>query len=158
VQGIITRRGRRDIMSAEDNKAIAQRYWDLWNTGNLASIEEIFAPDYVFHDGAGVVSRGTERLKRNIPLWRSAVPDLRFVLEDVCAEENKVIVRWTAHGTHRGDLELVGFIPKIPATGKQVTFFGIDLYRIMGDKIVESWRSWDRLPLLQQLGVVPTAG
>jgi len=40
-------------MSAEENKAIAQRYWDLWNTGNLASIDEIFAPNDVFHDTTG---------------------------------------------------------------------------------------------------------
>ena len=144
-------------MSAEENKAIAQRYWDLWNTGNLTSIDEIFTPDHVFHDVAGGVSRGTELIKRNIPPWRTAVPDLHFVLEDVCVEGDKVIVRWTAHGTHRGDLEVAGFIPKIPATGKQVTFSGIDIYHIRGGKIVESWRSWDRLSLLQQLGAMPTA-
>jgi steroid delta-isomerase-like uncharacterized protein len=145
-------------MSAEENKAIAQRYWDLWNTGNLTSIDEIFTPDHVFHDVAGGVSRGTEIIKRNIPPWRTAVPDLHFVLEDVCVEGDKVIVRWTAHGTHRGDLEVARFIPKIPATGKQVTFLGIDIYHIRGGKIVESWRSWDRLSLLQQLGAMPTAG
>jgi predicted ester cyclase len=109
------------------------------------------APDYVFHDGAGVAARGTERIKRNIPRFRAAFPDLHVVLEDVCAEENKVIVRWTAHGTHRGDLELV---QHIPPTGKQVTWFRIDIYYITGGKIVEGWRSWDRLGLLQQLGVV----
>ena len=144
-------------MSAEENKAIARRYWEeLWNTGNLASIDEILAPDYVFHDGAGVVSRGTERIKRASPIFRTAFPDLHFVLEDVCADENKVIVRWTAHGTHRGDIALAS--RHLPPTGKQVTFFGIDIFHITGGKIGEAWRSWDRLGLLQQLGVVPTAG
>jgi steroid delta-isomerase-like uncharacterized protein len=145
-------------MSTEDNKAIAQRYWeDLWNTGNLASIEEILAPDSVFHDGAGVMARGTERIKRVIPIFRTAFPDLHFVLEDVCAGESKVIVRWTAHGTHRGNIEIPS-VGTISPTGKQVTFFGIDIYHITGGKIVEGWRSWDRLGLLQQLGVVPPAG
>ncbi len=143
-------------MSAEENKAIARRYWDLWNTGNLASIDEVLAPNYVHHDGAGVVERGTEHIKRHIPRFRTIFPDVHFVLEDVCTGENKVIVRWTAHGTHKGDLELVR--RHIPPTGKQVTFFGIDIYHITGGKIVEGWRSWDRLGLLEQLGAMPTAG
>ena len=143
-------------MSAEGYKAIAQRYWALWNTGNLDSVEEILAPNYVHHDGAGAVERGTENIKRHIPRFRTAFPDLRFVLEDVCADENKVTVRWTAHGTHRGDIALAS--RHIPPTGKQVTFFGIDIFHITDGKIGEVWRSWDRLGLLQQLGVVPTAG
>ena len=145
-------------MSTEDNKAIAQRYWeDLWNTGNLASIEEILAPDSVFHDGAGVAARGTERIKRVISIFRTAFPDLHFVLEDVCAGESKVIVRWTAHGTHRGNIEIPS-VGTIPPTGKWVSFAGMDIYHFRGGKIVEGWRYWSALQLVQQLGVVPTAG
>ena|SRR5438552_9587074 len=81
-------------MSAEENKAIAQRYWEeLWNTGNLASIDEIFAPDYA--------SSRIERMKRNISRWRTAFPDFRSTIEDIFAEGDKVVVQWTIRGTNR---------------------------------------------------------
>ena len=140
-------------MSAEENKAIARRHWDAWNTGNVAILHEIASADYVFHDSGGRVVRGTPG--GAIPRFRAAFPDLHFVLEDVFAEGDKVVVRWTAHGTHRGDFELVRHIPP---TGKQVTWFGIDIYHFRGGKIVESWRHWSSLQLVQQLGVVPTVG
>ena len=140
-------------MSVEENKAIARRYWEeSWNTGNLASLEEIFAPDHLFHTGAGQVVRGTQ--ERGMMRFRTAFPDLHFVIEDVFAEGDKVVVRWTAHGTHRGDIQLV---QNIPATGKQVTWLGMDIYHLTGGKIMETWRSWDRLGLLQQLSVVPAS-
>ena len=122
----------------------------------MAILHEIASADYVFHDSGGRVVRGTPG--GAIPRFRAAFPDLHFVLEDVFAEGDKVVVRWTAHGTHRGDIEVLGHIPHTPATGKQVTFSGVDIYHITGGKLVEGWRSMDRLGLLQQLGVVPTAG
>ena len=142
-------------MSAEENKAIARRYWDAWNTGNVAILDEISSAGSIWHDGAGRVVHGIESAaKRGIPRFRTAFPDLHFSIEDVFAEGDKVTVRWTAHGTHRGDMELVR---NIPPTGRQVTWFGVDIYRIAGGKIMEGWRSWDRLGLLQQLGVVPAS-
>ena len=60
------------------------------------------------------------------------------------------MLRFTLRGTHKGDL--MG----IPATGKQVTMTGLDLFRLVDGKIVEELVEWDALGLLQQLGVVPT--
>ena len=166
-------------MSAEDNKAIVQRYWEeLWNTGNLATIEEIFAPDYA--------SSRIERTKRNVSIWRTAFPDLHFTLEDILAEGDKVVVRWTVRGTNRGNIEIESG-ETLPPTGKQVSIAGMDIYHCRGGKIVELRRSWDIAParpsaglggggkivelkrsgdvrgltmtdLLQDLGVVPPAG
>jgi predicted ester cyclase len=149
-------------MSVEANKAIALRYWEAWKTGNLAIIDEIFATDYVFHDAAGGVGRGRERPKRGIMSYRTAFPDLHFLWEPVFAGEDKVTVRWTAYGTHSGDIEMVLHLfggvrkesQKIPPTGKPVTWSSIDIYHLTDGKIVESWRSLDRLGFLQQLGVV----
>ena len=166
-------------MSAEDNKAIVQRYWEeLWNTGNLASIEELFAPDYVV--------RIAERTQRNVALWRTAFPDLHFTIEDILAEGDKVVVRWTVRGTNRGNIELESGAT-LPPTGKPIAIAGMDLYHCSGGKIAELRRSWDIAParpsaslggggkivelkrsedargmtmtdVLQGLGVVPTAG
>ena len=68
-------------MSTEENKTIARRYWDAWNTGNVAILHEIASADYIFHDGSGRVVRGTPG--GSIPRFRTAFPDLHFVIEDV---------------------------------------------------------------------------
>jgi steroid delta-isomerase-like uncharacterized protein len=145
-------------MSAEDNKALARRYWDEgWGTGNVAMIDEIFAPDYLFHPGVGTASRGTEAVKQGPTRWRTAFPDLRSTIEDIFAEGDKVIVRWTLGGTHRGNIAIPS-VGTLPPTGKHVSWAGMDIYHFRGGKIVEGWRYWSSLQLLQQLGVVPTAG
>ena len=151
-------------MSAEDNKAIARRYWDAWNTGNVAIYDEIFAPDNIFHPGdspvltaRGTASRAIEARKQGPTIWRTVFPDFHATIEDIFAEGDKVVVRWTVRGTHRGHIEIESAGP-IPPTGKQVSFTGMDIYHFRGGKIVELWRHWDRLGLFQQLGVVPTAG
>jgi predicted ester cyclase len=75
---------------------------------------------------------------------------MRATSEDMVAEGDKLAVRWTVQGSHLG--ELLG----IPPTGKPVRFSGISIYRLAAGKIAEQWEQWDRLPLLQQLGVLPT--
>ena len=80
----------------------------------------------------------------------SAFPDGQITIEDQIAEGDKVVVRWAAYMTHRG--EFAG----IPATGKQLTVAGIDIYRYEGGKRVETWRQWDALGMMRQLGVVPS--
>jgi steroid delta-isomerase-like uncharacterized protein len=158
VKGLVTGRRRRDIMSTEENKALARRYWDeVWSTGDVAIVDEIFAPDNVFHPQEGTAPRGTEARKQGPTRWRTAVPDFRATIEDIFAEGDKVVVRWTVHGTHRGNIE-IPTVGAIPPTGKQISFAGMDIYHFRGGKIVEGWRYWGSLQLLQQLGLVPTAG
>ena len=144
-------------MSAEDNKAVARRYWDEgWGTGNVAILDEIFAPDTIVHSQERTApTRGGGGT--GITRWRTAIPELRSTVEDIFAEGDKVIVRWTLRGTHRGNIEIPS-VATIPPTGKQVSMAGMDIYYFKGGKIVEYWRHWSSLQLLQQLGVVPTAG
>ena len=145
-------------MSTEENKAVARRYWDeVWSTGNVAIVDEIFATDSLFHPGVGTAARGPEARKQATSRWRTALPDFRATIEDIFAEGDKVVVRWTVRGTHRGSLELES-VGTIPATGKQVSFAGMDIYHFRGGTIVEAWRHWSSLQLVQQLGVVPTVG
>ena len=146
-------------MSAEENKAMARRYWDeVWSTGNVAIVDEIFAPDSINHSPERTTaSRGTESRKEGPTRWRTAFPDFRATVEDIFAEGDKVVVRWTVGGTHRGNIEIPS-VGTIPPTGKHVSFGGMDIYHFRGGKIVEGWRYWSALQLVQQLGVVPTAG
>lgn len=85
-------------------------------------------------------------------MYRSAFPDTKMTIDLQIAEGDKVTTRWTAHGTHKG--ELMG----IPATGKQVTITGVGIDRIAGGRIVETWGEFDLMGMMQQLGVVPSPG
>ncbi|SRR6266508_955276 len=79
----------------------------------------------------------------------SVSPDVQITIQDVIAEGDTVVVRWMARGTHQN--EFMG----IPPTNKQVTVMGIDIIRYKGGQRVETWRQWDTMGWLQQVGAVP---
>ena len=140
-------------MSTEDNKALAQRWLDeVWNKGDLNLIDEFIAPDYVLHDPTRPGLKGREGIKESITGFRLAFPDLCFTVEDQVAERDMIVTRYAVQGTHLGPL--MG----IPATGKQGTITGIDIYRIIDGQIVEAWSNWDTLGLLQRIGIIPPLG
>ena len=138
-------------MSAEENKAIVRRaFEEWWNTEKADLADELFSQDYLYHDpGSPDFPTGPEGAKQRHGLYHTAFPDLNLPMEDLVVSEDKVVVRWTAHGTHGGDLQ--GIAP----TGNQIEVTGIGIFRIAGGKIAEEWESWDSLGLMQQLGVVP---
>jgi steroid delta-isomerase-like uncharacterized protein len=139
-------------MSTETNKTVSRRLFEeVWNKGNLALLNEIIAKDLV-NSGPGTLPglpTGPEGTKQLITVYRNAFPDVHFTIDEQIAEGDKVVTRWTAHGTHKG--ELVG----IPATGKSTTVTGIGVDRIINGKIAESWGIFDQFGMMQQLGVIP---
>jgi predicted ester cyclase len=142
--------GGEDV-SVEENKAIARRWSEeLWGRANLAVADEIAAPDYVRHEsGAPFQARGPEGVKRLVSMLCAMLPDLRIVVEDVIAEGDKVVSRYTSVAT---DTE--GFMGRLP-TGKVIRTPAIQIFRFSGGKIVESWAVRDDLKTLRQLGHVP---
>ena len=137
-------------MSAE-TQAISRRLLEeAFNSGNLDVIDELVAPEFVNHDAAlPEPTVGIEAAKASITGYRDAFPDLRLTVEQQFGEGELVTTRWSARGTHQG--ELLG----MTATGKQATVTGITIDRIVDGRIVESWTNWDTLGLMQQLGVIP---
>jgi steroid delta-isomerase-like uncharacterized protein len=135
----------------EENKAISRRVIEeIFNRGRLEAADELVATDFVGHDPAlPQPLRGPDGLRAQAEGYRSAFPDMRLTIEDEIAEGDRVVTRWTARGTHDG--ELFG----ISATGKQATVSGITIDRIAGGRIVETWNNWDTFGLLQQLGAIP---
>jgi steroid delta-isomerase-like uncharacterized protein len=133
---------------AADNKAIFRHYFeDVLNTGNLALVDELIAPNYVSHYPTGYdFGGGPEDVKQIVTMVRTAFPDVHFTVDDLIAEGDKVVGRWTFHGTQEGDF--MG----IPPTGRQATVMGIAIYRIARGKIAEAWVSWDAMGLMRQLG------
>lgn len=139
-------------MSAEDNKAIARRWYEeVFNAGNLDLIHELFAPNFVDHDPVNPLP-GLEGVRQVVGIYRGAFPDLHITVEDWVAEGDKVVTRFRAQGTHKGPL--MG----IPPTEKQVTVTGIDMLGFEHGTILEHWGNRDDLGMLQQLGAVPAPG
>jgi steroid delta-isomerase-like uncharacterized protein len=137
-------------MSAE-NKALSRRLLEeAFNKGNLDVIDELLATDFVNHDAAlpGPLV-GIDAARASITGYRDAFPDLKITIEEQIADGDLVAMRWSARGTHQG--ELMG----MAATGKQATVTGITIDKIVGGRIAESWTNWDTLGMMQQLGVVP---
>jgi len=139
-------------MSAEENKAIVRRVNDeVWTEGSLDVIDELVADSFVTTVvGAPEQIRGPQGFREFVTMYRTAFPDLRLTVDEQVAEGDTVVTRWTATGTHQG--ELMG----IPATGKQATTAGINIDRVAGGKLVGGWGIFDQLGLLQQLGAIPT--
>ena len=138
---------------SEELKAIIRRVWEeVWHKGNLDMIEEFYAPDCVRHTShyreGGRDTQGPRGVRQSIAAMRAAFPDVHFTEDDILVEEDKVVARWTFHGTHRGIF--LGVAP----TGKHVTFTGINIYRIAHGKIVERWAEEDGVHLYQQLGIL----
>jgi len=139
-------------MSAEENKALIRRYIEELDKGNTAIVDQLVAANCVVHYPGGLDVRGPEALKEHAAKFYTAFPDFLHTIEDIVAEEDKVVARFTNRGTHKG--EFMGIAP----TGKQVTFTAIGISRITEGKLVEAWVDYDALGLLQQLGAVPPLG
>jgi steroid delta-isomerase-like uncharacterized protein len=137
-------------MSIEENKAIARRWNDeIWSKGNLAMIDELMAPDFVFNFPSAGAAPDREGYKQTVVEFRGPCSDIQSIAEEVIAEGKKVVVRWTWSGAHTG--EVWGVAP----TGKRLTLTGISILRIEGGKIVEEWGEMDNLGLMGQLGLLP---
>lgn len=137
-------------MSTEQNKSIVRRWIDEgWNKGNLAVVDQIYAPAYVQHESSPIPVNSSEALKHYVAGYRTAFPDLQFMTEDLIAEGDKVVWRFTSTGTHNGPFA------GIPPTGKRGIVPGVVIFRLENSRIVEGWVNVDSLSLLQQLGVIP---
>src|SRR5919204_6498974 len=124
-------------MSTEENKAVVRRMFEAYNKHNLAGVEELCAPDYVWHGPAGFGDMDLAAMKQAMPAFFAAFPDLHWTVEDLIAEGDKVVSRYTWRATHQG--EFMG----VPATGKVVTNTAIIISRVAGGKVVEDWEQAD---------------
>jgi steroid delta-isomerase-like uncharacterized protein len=136
-------------MSSEANKAIVARFYETaLNAGDVTVLDELATPDYEEHDPLPGQGTGLEGLRDRVRTIVEAFGQ-HFTVEDMIAEGDRVVARWTGSGTHVG--EFMG----IPPTGKSFTISGIDIYRMAEGKMAEHWHVVDQLALLGQLGLLP---
>jgi steroid delta-isomerase-like uncharacterized protein len=122
------------------------------NKGNWAMSDELVVRDYVYHMSGRPKPLTREETEQFFRTLRAAFPDQRVTIEDMIAEGDKVVTRYTSRGTHKGDF--MG----IPATGKEVVVTGIVISRIAQGKIAEDWEELDTLGFMVQLGAIPPIG
>lgn len=127
--------------------ALAHRFADMLNTGNVALIDTFIAPTYVNHNA--FVDDGPEANKQFWSQWLTAFPDTAVTVEDVLVESDKVVGRYTYRATHTD--AFMG----IPPTGATITMRSIDIWRVRDGKFVEHWDELNLLEVFQQLGVIP---
>ena len=137
-------------MATESNKTIVRSFFEtLWNEKRLDRLDQLVAPDYIDGNPMPGQAAGLEGAKQKWAMYFAGIPDLSANIEDLVAEGDRVVIRFTAEGTHHGTL--LG----VPPTGKRLRVTAIAIYRLVGGKIVEHWEEGDRLGLFQQLGVIP---
>jgi steroid delta-isomerase-like uncharacterized protein len=135
----------------ETNKAIVRRAHDeVWTKGNMAAIDELYAPDYVAHWFIGD-DMGLDEFKDMLKGTRTAFPDLTEEIMHIVAEGDLVVTHFISSGT------LMGEFDGIPPTGKRGSRPEIAFHRIEDEKIVEQWTVADRLSLLSQLDILSAA-
>jgi steroid delta-isomerase-like uncharacterized protein len=124
----------------------------LFTRGDLTAVDTYLSPDFVDHDPTLPGSEpGPEAMRAAAAYFRRVFPDWRSDIEQLIAEGDLVVERFTARGTHRG--ELMGVAP----TGRELTLRGINIFRVHDGRIAERWGRLDQLGLLRQLGLAPAA-
>lgn len=135
-------------MSVE-HKALVRRWFEeVWNQGRTASIDELLADAVVIHGLGPADLHGPAGFRTFYTAYRNAFPDIVIRMDDLVAEGDRVVARWSGTGTHLGD----GL--GIAATGRQIQFNGVTIVRIERGKLIEGWNTFNQLEMFQQLGVV----
>ena len=127
------------IVPSEANKALMRRLFEEgFHSGKLAVVDEIFHPNFVDRS-TPEQPPGTEGVKDYISMVRTGFPDISITIEDLVAEEERVVVRTTWRGTHLGEYE--GIAP----TSKQVTRSMIQIFHVKDGKLLEEWSEGESL-------------
>jgi predicted ester cyclase len=161
-------------VSTEDNKAIVRRVIEeLWNENDLSTFDELFGPE----SHAVTTEQHTlsaHEMKQTAQLYGTAFPDRHIVVDDLLADGEKVVVRYTVRGTHNGILQgiagadaIAGVsserdpyrrLQLIPPSGREVSFEGIAVFGFREGKVVSFWHLLDEIELLRQVGALPSVG
>jgi len=136
-------------VSLEKNKAILARVVEEFiNKNKSEEADALFSADFVNHNPSFGVSPDRVGIKEMIRLFHVAFPDYKMTIEDIIAEDDRVAVRMTAEGTHKG--EILGIKP----TGNRIDVMTISIVRISNDRIVERWNITNELEVMKEMGLM----
>ena len=137
-------------MTAEANKQVMSRFVEFINMASEKLAMEIISPDAIFYvPGRSEPMRGPAGYLSIIQMMRQGFPDIRWTLEEMVAEGEKVAARFTMRGTHSGTF--FGVSP----SGNKISVQALNMYRLSQEQIVEEHGQPDMLALLRQIGALP---
>ncbi len=137
-------------MSVAANKALFARFYvEIWNTGDVAALDEVLAPDFRNHGLVETAVSHRGLYKDAIRETRAGFPDWTNVLDEVIAEGDIVAARWRAIGTH------IGPYGSWPPAGRRIVILGMTLVRVAQGRITDFWKQDNSLTFPAQLGVAP---
>lgn len=138
------------MATLDKNKQIVSRFIEETAAGNYAVLNDLLDSNAVLHQPVGKGTfKGPDEIKQNLETWRNAFPDIHVSVDDMVAEGNKVVVRTTLDGTHKGPLG------KIEPTHKQVRWPAATFFYLTDSKIMEIWDDGGEFEFLKQLDLLP---
>jgi predicted ester cyclase len=131
--------------NAVANKGLVRRFYkEVYVDWNMALAYQILSPQFTSHDWPQGGPRGPQAFRAYYAALRSAVPDARYEVDDLVAEDDKIVVRWRLLGTHKGSFR--GIAP----TGRPIVLKGIAIYRVQGGMLMERWVVSDLYGVLEE--------
>jgi steroid delta-isomerase-like uncharacterized protein len=142
---------KEDIMSDQENIRVARQIWDAWNAHDVEGALKMLDEKHVWETDTlpGAVV-GRDGYRKAMQMYFAAFPDLQFSVDQLLSSGDYVVSRYTATGTHRGDL--MG----IAATNRRAETHGCTIAEIKNGRVIRGWVYWDTGHLLRQLGVLPS--
>jgi predicted ester cyclase len=129
------------------NKALLRRFYkEVYVDWDMALVDAVVSPHFTSHDWAEGGGTGPQAFRKYYAAIRSAVPDARYEVDDLIAEADRVVVRWTMRGTHEG------YFGDIAPTGRPIALDGIAIYRVENGTLMERWVVSDLHGLLIEIG------
>ena len=135
----------------QENKMIAQKFYtEIVNKADIPTMDAIMSDAFIDHNASPGTPSGIDGFRQFLKMVSTAFPDIQVTVEDLIAENDKVVSRLTITGTQTGVL-----MGKIAPSGKQACWTGIDILKIEDGKITERWSQRDLLSMMKQIGVIP---
>jgi steroid delta-isomerase-like uncharacterized protein len=120
-------------VAAEENAALARRWIEVWDRGDEAALDDLYAPDFVYHMRFPGQEPGLAGEKQVVRMLHRAFPDLRIEIDDLIVDEHNAVVRWSMPCTH------LGVFRGIEPNGRPVRFTGMDILRVENGRVVARW-------------------
>lgn len=134
--------------SSSKNKALLKRFYkDVYRDWDMEVADELLSPDFYSHDWPKDGVKGPVAFRNYYKTLRKAIPDARYEVKDLIAEDDRVVVRWEMKGTHKGDFPGIDVAP----TGQSITLKGVAVYRVENEKLQERWVISDVYGLLKEV-------
>jgi steroid delta-isomerase-like uncharacterized protein len=134
----------------QKNKQVVRQFFEAADRQDIEGMEQLVSSTNYFFHFPGMPSMDWNTHKQFFTAFTSSFPDLHHEIVDLVAEGDKVAVRFSVTGTHKGELQ------GIPPTGKKVSFGAMDFITLIDGKIAEDWLNADIMGLMQQIGAIPT--